>query len=417
MSAGATSIFLWIISVLTLLRGSLGEKGPQREPPRVGECAPILYDRCSSVLPYAQTRFPNPLGLPDQDLALAVAPAVFTALDMVTRCPHLDTFLCSLMFPRCTPEGMRMPCRSFCRNVIRTCAGPVLGDMQHWLTLFCDALPERNCTRPAPCEPIHHATCRTLVPYNSTGFPNLLGHGSQAELLADPVTLNDTAQLINSGCHPEIGFAVCAAMVPNCHNTAAIPPCKSFCHEVREACEPTMASMGQTWPFDCNSFPDAHQGRCSSPYNETARALANRRNKTDYEPIRFPRCSALPYRHARFPNALDCEPIRFPRCSAFPYHHFRFPNTLGLLVQGRPLTAAHISAYCEPIRFPRCSALPYRHARFPTALGLPDQGLVLTVAPVVFTVLDLLQLSECSPYLDSILCSLMYQDCRSEELR
>ncbi|KAI8490086.1 hypothetical protein Bbelb_321560 [Branchiostoma belcheri] len=305
------------------------------------QCVPIRDDRCSLVLPYPHTTFPTPLGLPDQDLALAVTPGVFTALDLVSRCPHLDTFLCSLIYPQCTPEKIRMPCRSFCRDVIRTCAGPVLGEMQDWLTLFCDALPDRNCTRPAPCEPIQHATCGSHLPYNTTGFPNMLGHGSQAELLADPVTLNDTAQLIDTGCHPEIGFA--------------IPPCKSFCREVREACEPTMVSMGQVWPFDCDSFPDAHQGKCSSPYNETARALTENLNQT------------------------GCEPIRFPRCSA--------------------------------------SALPYRSARFPSALGLPDQGLVLAVAPVVFTAMDLLKLSECSPHLDTVLCALMYQDCRTDELR
>ncbi|XP_078578168.1 uncharacterized protein LOC144863080 [Branchiostoma floridae x Branchiostoma japonicum] len=343
-----------LIVSLVLVGNVFGEEPKPREK-MAKECAPIPYDRCSSALPYAQTRFPNPLGLPDQQLAMAVAPAVLTAADMVT-CPNLDTFLCSLIFPQCAPEGMRMPCRSFCRRVIRTCAGPLLGDMQDWLTLFCDALPERNCTRPAPCEPIQHETCRNLVPYNTTGFPNLLGHGSQAELLADPVTLNDTAQLIATGCHPEIGFAVCSAMVPNCNGTFTIPPCKSFCHEVREACEPSMISMGQDWPFDCNSFPDAHQGKCSSPYNETARGLANNKhNRTDSD--------------------------------------------------------------CEPIRFPRCSALPYGHARFPNMLGLPDQGLVLAVAPFVFTAMDLLYLSECSPYLDTILCSLMYQDCRSEDIR
>ncbi|XP_078665905.1 frizzled-6-like [Branchiostoma floridae x Branchiostoma belcheri] len=108
MPGTGRAAFLWIIGVVTLVESGLGGKCPSREsPPRVGECVPIRDDRCISVLPYSQTTFPTPLGLPDQDLALAVTPGVFTALDLVSRCPHLDTFLCTLIYPQCTNEKIR----------------------------------------------------------------------------------------------------------------------------------------------------------------------------------------------------------------------------------------------------------------------------------------------------------------------
>ncbi|XP_066275077.1 uncharacterized protein [Branchiostoma lanceolatum] len=114
------------------------------------------------------------------------------------------------------------------------------------------------------CEPLSIEMCRNVVPYNATTFPNLLGHVSQQSYLTDQDSVNTITALMNSGCHPDVEFAVCSALVPNCVDSTQITPCRDFCNDIRESCEQLLLDMGQPWPFNCNNFGD--RVRCITPY-------------------------------------------------------------------------------------------------------------------------------------------------------
>ncbi|XP_078664554.1 uncharacterized protein LOC144907404 isoform X1 [Branchiostoma floridae x Branchiostoma belcheri] len=350
--------------------GSSGGPG-QAKPHNHTACEPVQYDRC--MVPDAQTIFPNFFALPSQNFALVVTPAVMGLLDIlqVSRChPHLDKLLCSLSFKQCTPDGVRMPCRSFCQEVIATCGGPDL----EFLSIVCHVFPDNNCYTPAPynmsalpdmssgpdmsglhnmsahgnrtgphdsmwsvCEPIRHSRCSGL-PYSRAQFPNALGFPVQEFSLSVVQAVFEVLDLLQmSHCHPDIDSLVCSLFFPECSQGNARLPCRSFCQDVVATCGgQLLAIAGIEWiNVVCNVLPD----------------------------------------HDCFSPELQCEPVQFARCHAMPYSMTRFPNVF----------------------------------------GIPDQNMALSVAPGVFAGLDLL--SGCHPDLEFLTCSLLFQDCTPERLR
>ncbi|CAH1257190.1 SNED1 [Branchiostoma lanceolatum] len=120
----------------------------------------------------------------------------------------------------------------------------------------------------AGCSPIEVDICRDVVPYNTTKFPNLLDHQSQQAFLSDTLTYQSVSFLMASGCHPIVQFGVCSAIVPEC-DRELIKPCKSFCYDIRQSCEPLLEQQGVAWPsaLSCDDFPDLPD-KCASPYDE-----------------------------------------------------------------------------------------------------------------------------------------------------
>ncbi|XP_078670139.1 uncharacterized protein LOC144910683 isoform X6 [Branchiostoma floridae x Branchiostoma belcheri] len=229
-------------------------------------CEPMKFERCLDM-PYNFTTYPNALGW-DRDLALSLGPDTFQAFDQIADCHRdLQFYLCSFIFPECTPFGMRLPCRSFCESVSEACAARANAAGLTWDPNGCQSLPddEPYCSVPkVQCEPINIGMCRNVVPYNTTAFPNLLGHVSQQSFLTDQDSVNVITALMNSGCHPDVEFAVCSALVPNCIDSMLITPCRDFCNDIRASCEQVLVDMGQPWPFNCNSFNA--RTRCITPY-------------------------------------------------------------------------------------------------------------------------------------------------------
>ncbi|XP_066275078.1 uncharacterized protein [Branchiostoma lanceolatum] len=181
-------------------------------------CQPIPHDRCENM-PYTETFIPA--GVPVEAL-VANADALFATVDRIAGChAKLDEFACSFSFPPCTFTGIRYPCASFCNEIVDACTDVANATGVDWDSNFCAMLPpgsyEEDCFGPlAQCEPIEVGMCRNVVPYNTTTFPNLLGHVSQQSFLTDQDSVNTITALMNSGCHPDVEFAVCSALVPNC---------------------------------------------------------------------------------------------------------------------------------------------------------------------------------------------------------
>ncbi|XP_019641245.1 PREDICTED: frizzled-5-like [Branchiostoma belcheri] len=112
------------------------------------ECEPIQYSGCMG-LPYSQTSFPNIFGWPNQGFALQTAPFVFPAYDPISDChPDLNFFLCSILFPQCTTEGQRHPCKSFCYEMNATCGERALALGLPWEDWICATFSENSCAVP-----------------------------------------------------------------------------------------------------------------------------------------------------------------------------------------------------------------------------------------------------------------------------
>eukprot|EP00058_Branchiostoma_floridae_P020074 XP_002605564.1 hypothetical protein BRAFLDRAFT_129542 [Branchiostoma floridae] len=103
----------------------------------------IEFERCLSM-PYNFTTYPNLLGW-EKDPALSIAPGSFQAFDPIADChPDLQFFLCSVIFPECTPTGTRLPCRSFCENVTAACTARANAIGLRWGPDACFTFPEAD---------------------------------------------------------------------------------------------------------------------------------------------------------------------------------------------------------------------------------------------------------------------------------
>lgn len=105
------------------------------------------------------------------------------------------------------------------------------------------------------CEPITIGVCKNIG-YNLTYMPNRFQHKTQydAGLIVAQFSL-----LISTNCSPRLRHFVCSLYTPMCDPVykKEVVPCRSFCQEVKDACEPTMALRGFSWPehMDCHNFP------------------------------------------------------------------------------------------------------------------------------------------------------------------
>ncbi|CAI9738078.1 frizzled-5-like [Octopus vulgaris] len=125
-----------------------------------------------------------------------------------------------------------------CKHVVSSPS--ITSFRRHWL--------RRNLIQ---CEPIAISLCQDL-PYNLTGFPNLLNDHNQH---AASIGLHEFLLLIESRCSPYSRFFLCLLYTPVCNEeySLILPPCRKVCKRVQEDCEDLMNSFGFKWPefFSC----------------------------------------------------------------------------------------------------------------------------------------------------------------------
>ncbi|KPP79606.1 atrial natriuretic peptide-converting enzyme-like [Scleropages formosus] len=115
-----------------------------------------------------------------------------------------------------------------------------------------------NCSH---CEPITLELCMNL-PYNTTHFPNYLGHQSQKEASISWESSLFPA-LVQTNCYKYLMFFACTVLVPKCDPESQwkVPPCRSLCRNAKERCEFVLGIVGLQWPedTDCTQFPEEGQ--------------------------------------------------------------------------------------------------------------------------------------------------------------
>ena len=107
------------------------------------------------------------------------------------------------------------------------------------------------------CEKVRSQTCLTKVDqgYNSTMFPNHLGHLTQQEAIKE---LQDFEALIESGCSKYLSAFLCSLYFPICTPglLSTVKPCRSLCEKSRNGCAHILHKYGYKWKFNCTEFPD-----------------------------------------------------------------------------------------------------------------------------------------------------------------
>lgn len=122
------------------------------------------------------------------------------------------------------------------------------------------------------------------LPYNTTSYPNFLGHQSQRESSVSWESSLFPA-LVQTGCYQYLMFYACTLLVPKCDpvTTQRVPPCRfvcpgywlwicchsgirappspplrSLCQNAKGRCESVLSIVGLQWPedSDCTQFPE-----------------------------------------------------------------------------------------------------------------------------------------------------------------
>lgn len=111
--------------------------------------------------------------------------------------------------------------------------------------------------------------------YNLTYMPNRFGHKSQVDA---GYIIHQFWPLVVINCSPRLKHFVCSLYAPICDPLyhKEIVPCRSFCEEVRDSCEPVMKQSGFPWPshLECTNFPTRQENRiCMKP---------EKQNRTDH---------------------------------------------------------------------------------------------------------------------------------------
>ena len=107
------------------------------------------------------------------------------------------------------------------------------------LLILLTILPKGNANgyldEMGTCEPIEIEMCSHLK-YDSTLMPNVLGHTTQQEAIADLRSYSQLVTLFN--CSKHIKFFLCSLFVPMCtmqmEEPLVINVCRSMCLQVRD---------------------------------------------------------------------------------------------------------------------------------------------------------------------------------------
>ncbi|OQR79731.1 atrial natriuretic peptide-converting enzyme-like [Tropilaelaps mercedesae] len=91
--------------------------------------------------------------------------------------------------------------------------------------------------RPPSCEAFIIEPCITHLPYNYTGYPNLVGHNSSRELSRD---LRLFREVMDGECYPLANLLLCRLLQPQCDPQTQLkldPPCREFCEHFLHRCD------------------------------------------------------------------------------------------------------------------------------------------------------------------------------------
>lgn len=100
--------------------------------------------------------------------------------------------------------------------------------------------------------------CASVLPFNTTTFPNIIGDTNRFEVKR---SLPFFGFLAKSSCNKRLDELLCLLLEPPCSIASglALPPCKKFCRLALEGCnEYIPATLAMSSVFDCRQYPDSN---------------------------------------------------------------------------------------------------------------------------------------------------------------
>lgn len=101
--------------------------------------------------------------------------------------------------------------------------------------------------------------CASVLPFNTTTFPNIIGDTNRFEVKR---SLPFFGFLAKSSCNKRLDELLCLLLEPPCspQTGLALPPCKKFCRLALEGCnEYIPATLALSSVFDCRQYPDSNE--------------------------------------------------------------------------------------------------------------------------------------------------------------
>lgn len=126
------------------------------------------------------------------------------------------------------------------------------------------------------CEKTSIPLCKQIG-YNLTYMPNRFGHKTQFDA---GLIIHQFWPLVLINCSPRLKHFICSLYAPICDPLyhKEIVPCRSFCEEVRDSCQPVMKSNGFPWPnhLQCSNFPSRSKNPiCMKPERENKSTIVS----------------------------------------------------------------------------------------------------------------------------------------------
>lgn len=127
------------------------------------------------------------------------------------------------------------------------------------------------------CEPVGLDYCKNIG-YNSTSYPNLLGHWSLEEVQLDVIKFRE---LVDAECYRQAFDFICRLLQPPCDDHPPLEPalglvCRSYCQDFWRGCHDRLPTKFKKF-FDCERFPEstgmmscASQPGCVAEMHNTA---------------------------------------------------------------------------------------------------------------------------------------------------
>ena len=191
-------------------------------------------------------------------------------------------------------------------------------------TYICFGYRGRARFKEHKCEKTSIPLCNEIG-YNLTYMPNRFGHKTQFDA---GLIIHQFWPLVLINCSPRLKHFVCSLYAPICDPLyhKEIVPCRSFCEEVRDSCEPVMKQNGFPWPnhLECSNFPPRTQNRiCMKPekQNKTDKLGKYLKNRNKHRAVNR-KLDVI-----RYPNKRRKIPVRWKGgCGCLCKPPFVYPN-------------------------------------------------------------------------------------------
>lgn len=124
------------------------------------------------------------------------------------------------------------------------------------------------------CETVDASVCGSIpgLHFNSTSFPNIIGHQNQAQ--AQQFLQHSSLLLLleTLNCSEYARILLCAAVFPLCyrHLFERVDPCREMCTAVRESCQEPLRGRDLDWPVSLNCERFAPYGTQLCIWNDSS---------------------------------------------------------------------------------------------------------------------------------------------------